>query len=215
VNQDRITSHVALTRGDMAGLYNAVLESSYDQVARTAPADTEWATSINNPGGNIAAANWQALAFTTWSAAYGGHVGVTIVGLDAVAHLITDDIYLDLRVTNWGGGESGGAFTYLRAAAPSPTADYNGDHIVDAADYTIWRRTLGQTVPSGSGADGNGNGMIDSGDYDFWRARFGQPATGAASVAPVPEASSAILAALAIALGLVVRARQRWRVRIF
>ena len=51
--------------------------------------------------------------------------------------------------------------------------DYNRNGAVDAADYTVWRDTLGQPVPNSSGADGNGNGMIDSDDYTKWKMNFG------------------------------------------
>ena len=46
--------------------------------------------------------------------------------------------------------------------------DYNGDHLVDAADYSVWRDSFGQTG-SGLAADGNGNGMVDAADYTVWR----------------------------------------------
>ena len=41
--------------------------------------------------------------------------------------------------------------------------DYNGDGVIDAADYTVWRDSLGQ---SGIGlpADGSGNGTVDETD---------------------------------------------------
>jgi hypothetical protein len=81
--------------------------------------------------------------------------------------------------------------------APSTTGDYNGNGVVDAADYVLWRKTLNQPAfPAGSGADGNANGTIDSGDYDFWRARFGNSVPGGASGAvngAVPEPASAAL----------------------
>jgi hypothetical protein len=80
---------------------------------------------------------------------------------------------------------------------PAPTGDYNGDHVVDAADYAIWRHTFGQTVTAGSGADGNGNGTIDNADFDFWKARFGNSASGAAASAAVPEPSVIYLALMA------------------
>ena len=55
-----------------------------------------------------------------------------------------------------------------------PTGDYNRNGTVDAADYPLWRDTLGQTVdPAGSGADGDGNGTVEQADYDIWRAAFG------------------------------------------
>lgn len=83
----------------------------------------------------------------------------------------------------------------LGAAARVP-GDYSGNGTVDAADYTLWRDTLGQAVAPGSGADGSGpggtpDGMINTLDYDFWRARFGNSAAGNVAShpadAPVPE----------------------------
>ena len=48
-------------------------------------------------------------------------------------------------------------------------------HVVDAADYVVWRKTQSPTgVPAYSGADGSGNGTIGSEDYDVWRAHFGE-----------------------------------------
>jgi PEP-CTERM motif len=56
----------------------------------------------------------------------------------------------------------------------SPVAgDYNKDGLVNAADYTTWRDTLGQ-VGAGLAADGNANNMIDSGDYTVWKNNFGK-----------------------------------------
>jgi GH35 family endo-1,4-beta-xylanase len=64
--------------------------------------------------------------------------------------------------------------------------DYNSDGVVDAADYTVWRDTLGSTTDLR--ADGNGNGVIDNSDFDAWVARFGNVySSGAGSAAVVPE----------------------------
>lgn len=52
--------------------------------------------------------------------------------------------------------------------------DYNGNGVNDVADYSLWRNTLGDTVPVGTGADGNANGIIDIGDYDAWANNFGR-----------------------------------------
>lgn len=64
-----------------------------------------------------------------------------------------------------------------------PPGDYNQDGIVGAADYTIWRNTLGASVAPSSGADGSGNGLVDEADYDVWKANFGAVASGAGSAA--------------------------------
>jgi T5SS/PEP-CTERM-associated repeat protein len=51
--------------------------------------------------------------------------------------------------------------------------DYNRNGIVDAADYAIWRDSLGQTG-SGLAADGNGDHAVTPADYDLWKSQFGQ-----------------------------------------
>ncbi|HEY4235674.1 MAG TPA: dockerin type I domain-containing protein [Lacipirellulaceae bacterium] len=51
--------------------------------------------------------------------------------------------------------------------------DYNHNGTVDAADYTVWRDTLGATVPRGSGADANGDKTITAVDYSTWATQFG------------------------------------------
>jgi T5SS/PEP-CTERM-associated repeat protein len=90
--------------------------------------------------------------------------------------------------------------------------DYNQNGTVDAADYALWRNTLGQ-IGSGLAADGNGSGTIDAGDYAVWRANFGQTAgsgsaLGAAgSTAVVPEPSALLLCAFAAPL-LFLRGRR-------
>jgi len=62
----------------------------------------------------------------------------------------------------------------------SIAGDYNRDGSVDAADYVVWRNSMGQIAPLFTGADGNGNSRIDDGDYTVWRANFGKTAGTAA-----------------------------------
>ena len=64
----------------------------------------------------------------------------------------------------------------LVAAVRPPVllGDYNLNGVVDSADFVMWRRTAGQTVPQYTGADGDGSGVIDLGDTDVWRSHFGQ-----------------------------------------
>jgi hypothetical protein len=77
-----------------------------------------------------------------------------------------------LRVYN--GTIDKGAFE--RQPNPLP-GDYNFDGSVNAADYTVWRNTLGST--NDLRADGSGamvgvpDGVVDGLDYDFWKAKFG------------------------------------------
>lgn len=52
--------------------------------------------------------------------------------------------------------------------------DFNGDGAVDAADYTVWRDSLGQSVSPMTGADSNGDGLITQLDHTLWLENFGQ-----------------------------------------
>jgi hypothetical protein len=84
-----------------------------------------------------------------------------------------------------------GAVNYV---TPAPLAgDYSGNGTVDAADYVVWRKTLGSTTVLD--ADGDGNGRVDQYDYAVWRFTFGNSAGAAAmsATSAVPEASSAVL----------------------
>jgi autotransporter-associated beta strand protein len=79
------------------------------------------------------------------------------------------------------------------AAEPGLTGDFNDDGVVDAADYTLWRDTLGSTTRLA--ADGNHNGMIDANDYPIWKSHFGDRADGGAPT-PVPEPAAILLMAI-------------------
>ncbi|HJQ78900.1 MAG TPA: lysyl oxidase family protein [Lacipirellulaceae bacterium] len=72
--------------------------------------------------------------------------------------------------------------------------DYNDDDSVDAADYVVWRKTLGQIVPQGRRADGNADGTIGPADYTVWRANFGITRAGDGSATSnVPEPATLTL----------------------
>ncbi|HVU99979.1 MAG TPA: hypothetical protein VHH88_01375 [Verrucomicrobiae bacterium] len=107
-DQDRITPAVWITRAGTMGLFNAVTESAFSHFS--SPADTEWA--------NGELANYASLSFTDWNTwAHGINASpFDTVGVDAVLHLITEDIYIGIKFTFWGGAEGG--FAYERTTAP-------------------------------------------------------------------------------------------------
>jgi T5SS/PEP-CTERM-associated repeat protein len=94
----------------------------------------------------------------------------------------------------------------LAVAGAGLAGDYNLNGAVDAADYVVWRKTLGQTG-DGLPADGDGDGMIDTGDYDVWRTNFGLTAGAAAATsAAVPEPET--LLSLIIGIMAIVSCRR-------
>ena len=82
--------------------------------------------------------------------------------------------------------------------------DYNQNGAVEAADYVVWRKTLGQVVALGTAADGDADGRITPADYDVWRANFGNTDAGAGQLtSAVPEPASLVLALLLLGLLLL------------
>ena len=78
------------------------------------------------------------------------------------------------------------------------SGDFNGDGVVNLADYTVWRDFLGATE-DGTILAGNGNGgVVDSTDYALWKTNFGLQSGSIAALgqASVPEPSTLILTAL-------------------
>lgn len=95
----------------------------------------------------------------------------------------------------------------INVVVPEPTilaGDYDRDGTVDAADYTLWRDTLGIAVSQGTAADGDGGGRIGLPDYEVWKANFGN-GSGSGRLS-VPEPAS--LTILAVALVALAGSRQ-------
>jgi hypothetical protein len=89
--------------------------------------------------------------------------------------------------------------------APVLAGDYNGDGVVDAADYTVWRDSFGGSSLLNETAS---PGIVDEADFVEWKNHFGEtsPGTGAGAVA-VPEPAGALL--LGLGLVALVAARPR------
>ena len=97
---------------------------------------------------------------------------------------------LQFRYAKPGGGLVNAMVTYV---TPGPLAgDYNDNGTVDAADYVVWRDTLGSTTMLA--ADGDEDGDVDQHDYTVWRRTFGNMAAAAATQLPrCPSRSAAFL----------------------
>jgi hypothetical protein len=80
--------------------------------------------------------------------------------------------------------------TFFLTVAPQVPGDYNANGVVDAADFIVWRKSLGQTgvrpAADGTGPSGIPDGVVDQMDYQFWRSNFGVNLAEIASLS-VPE----------------------------
>jgi formylglycine-generating enzyme required for sulfatase activity len=100
------------------------------------------------------------------------------------------------------------------ATVPPVPGDYNANNTVDAGDYVLWRKYLGQSVT----LPNDDTPGTSSGDFDVWRAHFGQPpGSGSASgnflTSAIPEPSSAIAGLLGLLLVAFGRPRQKFAAR--
>lgn len=100
------------------------------------------------------------------------------------------------------------AWWAVSSTGAPPPGDYNGDQIVNAQDYSVWRGSFGGSVTPGTSADGNNNGVIDAADYVIWRDH--RTAGSGASLASVPEPAALTWTMVCLLLGnLGMRQRNR------
>lgn len=94
------------------------------------------------------------------------------------------------------------------AVVPVVAGDYNADGVVDSADYTVWRDSLGQ-LGTGLAADGDLSGEVDSADFLVWSSNFGNSASVAFEQSTVPEPTTCCAAMLCLGIAAVCRRRMR------
>ena len=154
-----------------------------------------------------------------------GRVGLLIANLNSsgtsTVNIDVNDVDLDVSGATWLYGvnqatpletllESGlgnsfsvdvpfrSVMAVLIDAVASLAGDFNGDNVVDAADYTVWRNGLGSSYTPE--------------DYDVWRANFGATLAGGGSTtsANVPEPQALLLCFVGLLAAAVLR---RWSSR--
>ena len=145
-----------------------------------------------------------------------------IQGIDHVSDSITADPINGVGIVDF--EKTGFMFAYVDFNAPlvAPpvdglVGDYNGDGIVNVADYTLWRDNLGgdaSAFAEGS-RDPLNSGPISADDYDSWRGNFGATispgAVATGQLAAVPEPATCAIALCGVALGLVTRGTRSLR----
>jgi PEP-CTERM motif len=105
---------------------------------------------------------------------------LSVLGLQNASAFDQDDIILgrsesfdSFRVYHngsWGPGPG------WHGAVSTLAGDYNGNFLVDAADYTVWRDAVtatSSTLPNRDPTKVNGTDLVDETDFDYWRGRFG------------------------------------------
>ncbi len=137
---------------------------------------------------------------------------------DVVRSAYVDGIALPAGT--WGAPGSGAQFTspiftgtgtlLVIQYEPLLLGDYSGNGIVDGADFTFWRDSLGITgLKPFTGADGTGDGAVTVADLAIWETNYGatEPAGGSGQFIPEPQGWLCCWWA-ALLLGMTHRRRQ-------
>lgn len=130
---------------------------------------------------------------------------------------LTADRFVDMHFFDINDAQPGDQYLFSAMAAPggqtaaiagfsfdiltpfvSTGADFNGDTVVDGADFLIWQRNLGLAGAAQSQGDANNDTVVDASDLAAWKLQFG-PAT----VAAVPEPAAIVLAVAGVAAALI------------
>ena len=124
---DQLTALVALTRGSSQGLYNSLQESSFTHFL--SPKDTEWAdrTTANT---SLTYTDWD-----TWAKTIHGGPPST-VGVNAVLHLKTDNIYIDIEFLSWEARSGGYSYTRSTPAVANVPPSVTITNPPDNASFT-------------------------------------------------------------------------------
>jgi hypothetical protein len=118
---DVISDGLVIKRNQQKGIFNAVLESEYDDYAYQSPLGTEW-NSIYTDGTNY---GWDDLTnvrkrfYGTWREAIDANPPAAVdENLSLVMHDLSTDLYYAVRFTGWTPNANGGGFAYDRFLIP-------------------------------------------------------------------------------------------------
>jgi hypothetical protein len=197
---------------------------------------------IESPSGSLMAENYTGTGFANWLVGASGNdnrlaeanfAGTTTLAAGASLSLGTaydvlqgaEDLLFRFAGASLGDPLAPGAYApfgqphvfdgvvrYVGAGPAALPGDFNGDNIVDAADYTVWRDNLGAANEAAFASGTGSGGGIDATDYALWRTHFGQSLASALETSPtaVPEPKTLCMALL-LASGLVLAGKRATR----
>jgi hypothetical protein len=140
-----------------------------------------------------------AISALTYSGGTGGSAGVQVAGTGGRGNIVVFGFPFETittaanraavmdRVLDFFGV---GAVT-----PPTPTGDFNGDGVVDGADFLAWQRGFGAAAPTLAQGDADQNGAVDSADLETWKSQYGNVAAPPTTSFALSGASAEMLAA--------------------
>lgn len=184
------------TTGNWSEVSNAQAEGgSYLLASLTGNASATWSFDLDNYGQAELLVRWVASTATAENAYY--EVATGFGTFAAVANQTVDSgqwvslgsfpVAAGVREVTLSTPESSGGLVLAAdsvrlviTAAAEASGDFTGDGLVNMADYTVWRDSLG-TLPAarGTATDANGDALVTDLDYLIWKQQFGSTAAAA------------------------------------
>jgi len=123
----------------------------------------------------------------------------------ATVRFSIDSGFNGILVNTW----NNGAFNGMQLRSLGLYGDYDQNGSIGPGDYQAWKNSFGSTT--NLNADGNGDGVVDAADYVIWRSlALGGGAGSGLGSAAVPEPCTGLMAWAAIALVGGAAARRRF-----
>jgi parallel beta-helix repeat protein len=167
--------------GGFVSDYNVVISRFTTDSANSILSLAQWQSATGNDTHSQIA--MPAQLFVNPSAASGDyHLLATAAAIDAGTATLAPASDLDGRTRPVGAAFDIGAYEW---AASQLLGDFNQDGAVDAADYVVWRKTIGTQAA-----------------YEQWRANFGATSGGASAHAITTPEPATLLVALGCAMAL-------------
>jgi hypothetical protein len=156
---DNISEGLIIKRDNVRGIYNAVLETSYNNDWDISPKGTEWNSSYTDPNnyGFADLSNLRTRKYSTWREAVDANPPASVSDeLELIMHDLSTDLYWKIVFTAWGIGDDNdeGVVGYTRTLVPQ-------DYGIKFNDGTVMTTS---SMPTDAGTAGSSGSPITLGD---------------------------------------------------
>ncbi|BBO34820.1 N-acetylmuramoyl-L-alanine amidase [Lacipirellula parvula] len=139
-----------------------------------------------------------AISALTYSGGTGGSAGVQVAGTGGRGNIVVFGFPFETITTTANrAAVMDRVLDFFGVGAvvpPTPTGDFNGDGIVDGADFLAWQRGFGAAAPTLAEGDADQNGVVDGADLETWKTQYGNVAAPPAESFAMSGAQAALMA---------------------
>jgi hypothetical protein len=129
---DEIDTGLSITRGNQRGIYNPLLEASWDTNERISPSGSLW-----NADGWGDLKDTTQRAYVTFYEALGGRLGENVPNTELIMYDTINNKYYAIKFSSWTQGAEGGGFSYTRQLINTSNYFFKPNYDTDTIDVLI------------------------------------------------------------------------------